>query len=87
MGGMPAGELASDIVIRALTPLEAAPPDIDAAGRAAQGDGRRRTERIRAAGESDEANDGMGTTVTALLLAGDQIALLHVGDSRGYLHA
>jgi protein phosphatase len=27
----------------------------------------------------------MGTTVTALLLSGDQLALLHVGDSRGYL--
>jgi protein phosphatase len=27
----------------------------------------------------------MGTTVTALLLAQDQITMLHVGDSRGYL--
>ena len=27
----------------------------------------------------------MGTTATAVLLSGDQLALLHVGDSRGYL--
>ena len=29
----------------------------------------------------------MGTTVTAVLLAGDRVALLHVGDSRAYLLA
>ncbi|HEY7225516.1 MAG TPA: protein phosphatase 2C domain-containing protein [Micromonosporaceae bacterium] len=33
----------------------------------------------------DENTEAMGTTVTALLLAHDQIALLHVGDSRAYL--
>jgi len=84
IGGMPAGELASDIAIRALTLLEAAPPDIEplTALRKAIAAA---NEQIRAAGESDEANDGMGTTATALLLAGDHIALLHVGDSRGYL--
>ncbi len=84
IGGMPAGELASDIAIRTLTPLEAAPPDIEpltALRKAIEA----ANEQIRAAGESDEANDGMGTTATALLLAGHQIALLHVGDSRGYV--
>jgi PPM family protein phosphatase len=83
MGGMPAGELASDIVIQALAPLDGRTHDdpltalrhaVDSAN-----------ARIRKATESDRAQDGMGTTVTALLLSGDRIGLLHVGDSRCYL--
>ena len=45
-------------------------------------------QKIRHVTDADLESDGMGTTVTALLLAGDQLGLLHVGDSRGYrLHA
>jgi protein phosphatase len=40
---------------------------------------------IRELIDTDENTEAMGTTVTALLLAHDQIALLHVGDSRAYL--
>lgn len=96
IGGLPSGELASDIVVRALAAL-----DDELAG-----SGRRRasvqvasdalsalTETVEAAnqqileaGESDTSHDGMGTTVTALLLSGDEVALLNVGDSRCYLH-
>ena|SRR5947209_709413 len=84
IGGAPAGELASDIVIRTLTRLESAP---DAGTvlddlRVALDDANR---QIGAAAEADPARQGMGTTLTALLAAGDQLALLHVGDSRGYL--
>jgi PPM family protein phosphatase len=47
------------------------------------------TARIRAAAAQDDANRyGMGTTVTAVLFDGDDFgraALMHVGDSRGYL--
>jgi PPM family protein phosphatase len=85
VGGMPAGELASDIVIRALAPLaesQASGDDLLRALRAAVDDANR---QIREASEADPATDGMGTTVTALVLAGDQLALLHVGDSRAYL--
>ncbi len=85
VGGMPAGELASDIVIRALAPLagsEATGDDLLRALRDAVDDANR---QIREAGEADPATDGMGSTVTALVLAGDQFALLHVGDSRAYL--
>ncbi len=42
-------------------------------------------ERIEAAVADDDARDGMGTTVTALLLSGDRLAALNVGDSRCYL--
>ncbi|HEU4346873.1 MAG TPA: protein phosphatase 2C domain-containing protein [Actinoplanes sp.] len=84
MGGRPAGELASDILIQALSVVEEAAgtgeplQDLIAALQTAN-------ERIEAAVSDDAARDGMGTTVTALLLAGDRVAALNVGDSRCYL--
>jgi protein phosphatase len=89
IGGLPAGELASDAVMRALAGLEDGPADqlalpalraaIEAANR-----------EIAEAGRIDPVRDGMGTTVTALLLsgpgeAGPELVLLHIGDSRAYL--
>ena len=84
IGGMPAGELASDIVIKAIAHLDEAPPAGDpvAALVAAVATA---NEQIRVACESDESHDGMGTTVTAMLLCGEQMGLMHVGDSRAYL--
>lgn len=84
VGGLPSGELASGIAIRALIGLDDAPPHgdpLDALGDAID----RANEEIHDAGRADEAHGGMGTTVTALLLTGDQLGLLHVGDSRCYL--
>jgi protein phosphatase len=92
IGGMPAGELASEIAIRTLAPLEEEPDVIDPVSRlraAAEAANR----KIREATESNPATDGMGTTITALLLAdvpsdhrgAGTIGLLHVGDSRCYL--
>jgi serine/threonine protein phosphatase PrpC len=84
MGGLPAGELASDILVRALAVVDDAPDsdeplqDMLAALQTAN-------ERIEAAVKDDDARDGMGTTVTALMLAGDAVAALNVGDSRCYL--
>ncbi len=85
MGGLPAGELASEILVRALAPLDDLPDGVEPlpALRAAVGVA---NERIRAAADGDEAREGMGTTVTALLMAGDRLALLNVGDSRCYLY-
>jgi serine/threonine protein phosphatase PrpC len=84
MGGLPAGELASDILVRALAVVDEMPDSgeplqdlIAALGRA--------NERIEAAVADDDARDGMGTTVTALLMSGDRVAALNVGDSRSYL--
>lgn len=84
MGGLPAGELASDLAIGAMLALEEQPERGGPCVRmraAAQ----HANELILAAVEAEPANDGMGTTLTALLLAGDQMALLHAGDSRCYL--
>jgi serine/threonine protein phosphatase PrpC len=84
MGGLPAGELASDILVRALAVVDDMPDtgeplqDLLAALRTAN-------ERIEAAIADDGARDGMGTTVTALVLSGDSVAALNVGDSRCYL--
>ena len=71
MGGLPAGELASDILVRALADVDAKPDSgeplqdlIAAVGTA--------NERIEAAVADDDARDGMGTTVTTLLLSGDR---------------
>lgn len=84
VGGMPAGELASDIVVRMLAPLDQATGH-DEPVRALRDAVDEANREIREAAEADPAHDGMGTTVTALLLAGGKLALLHVGDSRGYL--
>jgi PPM family protein phosphatase len=84
MGGLPAGELASDILVRALAVVDDMPDtteplqDMLTALQTAN-------ERIEAAVKDDDARDGMGTTVTALMLAGDAVAALNVGDSRCYL--
>lgn len=83
IGGAPAGEKASHLVVRALATLEAAqPPDPSAALIEAITVANR---HIMETAHSDPANEGMGTTATALLLADDQATLLHIGDSRAYL--
>ncbi|MEV4410602.1 protein phosphatase 2C domain-containing protein [Catellatospora sp. NPDC049609] len=83
VGGSPSGEVASKIVIETLAPLEQDPaqhgPDVLLETLAVA------NGRIRAAIEADPASDGMGTTLTALLLGPEHAILLHVGDSRAYL--
>jgi serine/threonine protein phosphatase PrpC len=95
IGGMPSGELASSIVVHALADLDAelvgsGPTRVSMPVREALSALKETVEvanqQILEAGESDTSHDGMGTTVTALLLSGDEIALLNVGDSRCYLH-
>jgi serine/threonine protein phosphatase PrpC len=41
-------------------------------------------EQIKIVADEDPALAGMGTTLTALFVEGESIALLHVGDSRAY---
>jgi PPM family protein phosphatase len=79
IGGLPAGEQASGIAIEALAHLETSEvADAEAA----------LARAVRQANATISAQAGeMGTTVTAVLLAGHRIALVHVGDSRAYLLA
>lgn len=84
MGGLPAGEVASEIAIRALATVEWAPEGCEPL--TVLGDAVASANRqIRAAIEADPARQGMGTTLTAAMLRDGQLALVHAGDSRAYL--
>lgn len=84
MGGHAAGEVASQLVIAALAHLDDDEP---------RGDLLAKLERAVHEGNAAIADqvelhpdlDGMGTTLTGILFAGDRLGLVHIGDSRGYL--
>jgi len=84
MGGMAAGEVASNIVVGALAPLDedVSSSDLVDALRAAIGQA---NQQLRDAVESNPALEGMGTTLTAMMFSGNRLALVHVGDSRAYV--
>ena len=84
MGGHAAGEVASAVAIASLAPLDEDAPGadlLDALRDAAE----TANSRLREMVDADGALDGMGTTVTAMLWAGNRFGVLHVGDSRAYL--
>ncbi|MDY3128376.1 MAG: protein phosphatase 2C domain-containing protein [Corynebacterium sp.] len=83
MGGHAAGEVASQIMISHLQQLDKDPGDNDMLallGNVAAEANWAIAEHI---GKHPETN-GMGTTLTAMLFNGEQMAVCHVGDSRGY---
>lgn len=84
MGGHAAGEVASKVVIAALAPLDDDEPGADLLGqlRGAVLAGNGAISELVA---SDPDLDGMGTTLTAILFAGNALGLVHIGDSRAYL--
>ncbi|MDP9168744.1 MAG: protein phosphatase 2C domain-containing protein, partial [Actinomycetota bacterium] len=84
MGGHAAGEVASQLVIAALAHLDDDEPGGDLLSQlnAAVHEG---NSAIAAHVEADPELEGMGTTLTAILFAGNRLGLVHVGDSRGYL--
>jgi PPM family protein phosphatase len=86
MGGHAAGEVASAVAIAAIAPLDAQnltdSEDMLDALAAAVASARNTLHDMSV---SDPAVEGMGTTLTALLWAGAQVAVCHIGDSRAYL--
>ena len=84
MGGHAAGEVASQLVIAALAHLDEDEPRGDLLSQlndaVHQGNA-----AIAGQVETDPELDGMGTTLTAILFAGNRLGLVHIGDSRGYL--
>lgn len=84
VGGSVAGEIASNIAITALTPLDS-DDSITDPREALRDATRRANSELRSAIEADPSLAGMGTTLTALLWTGDTLALAQLGDSRGYL--
>lgn len=84
MGGMAAGDVASNIVISAIAPLDDdVPPDnlIDI-WRGAIGAA---NLQLRETVESNPRLDGMGSTLTAMLFSGSKLGMVHIGDSRAYM--
>jgi protein phosphatase len=84
VGGAAAGEIASSLVIAELAPLNDREPGDDLLGELREAVARGNAAIARHVAGHPE-HDGMGTTLTALLFAGDRIGLVHVGDSRAYL--
>ena len=84
MGGHAAGDLASKVVISTLAYLDEDRPHDDLIGslRDATADA---NQHLRDLVAEDPNLDGMGTTLTAFLFAGNRIGVVHVGDSRAYL--
>ncbi|MCL2889121.1 MAG: Stp1/IreP family PP2C-type Ser/Thr phosphatase [Eggerthellaceae bacterium] len=81
MGGHAAGEIASEIAIRAL--VEHAPTNADA-----EALGQAVVEANRAVMQAvleGRGEPGMGTTMTAAILEDEHLVIAHVGDSRAYL--
>ncbi len=84
MGGHAAGEVASQLMIAALAHLDDDEPGGDLLGKLENAV----HEGNSAIADQVELNpdlDGMGTTLTAILFAGDRLGMVHIGDSRGYL--
>lgn len=84
MGGMAAGDIASNIVIAAMAPLDEDAPG-DALLDALRGSVETANQRLRETVEANPQMEGMGTTLTALLFSGTRAGLVHIGDSRAYL--
>ena len=84
MGGHAAGEVASAVAIATLAPLDADTSGIDMLQALADAIAEANAE-LKQITMTDPSTEGMGTTLTALLWSGEEVALCHIGDSRGYL--
>lgn len=83
VGGNVFGEVASEVVVAAISYLEdriyLKDPDAELSEAASYAN-----ERLARAIDEDRARAGMATTLTALRLDGSSLLILHVGDSRAY---
>lgn len=84
MGGHAAGEVASSIAVATIAQLDEEPagPDLLDALAASIDEA---NFRLRQMVDGDDALEGMGTTLTALLFAGSRVGIAHIGDSRAFL--
>jgi serine/threonine protein phosphatase PrpC len=84
MGGMAAGDVASNLAIAAMAQLDEDVPG-DALVDALRGAVDTANQHLRDAVDANPALEGMGTTLTGILFSGTKLAMVHVGDSRAYL--
>lgn len=81
LGGHEAGEIASNLAIEKIQAYAPKRPDGAALMRAVQ----RANDTVIKAAEEGMGKPGMGTTVTAAIIADGKAAIAQVGDSRAYL--
>ncbi len=81
MGGAQAGEVASRIAVESFQPglEDAAEPEAALAALALAANA-----RIHELSHSNAEQAGMGTTLTAVYVGAEEVAIAHVGDSRAY---
>jgi protein phosphatase len=84
MGGMAAGDVASNIVIGTMAPLDEDVPG-GALLDALRGVVDTANQQLRDTVDANPAMEGMGTTLTAMLFNGSKIGMVHIGDSRAYM--
>ena len=85
MGGHAAGEVASAVAIASVAALDGSTaPNGDLLG-ALKEAVHSASDTLHQMASADPAVEGMGTTLTAMLWAGQGYALCHIGDSRGYM--
>jgi serine/threonine protein phosphatase PrpC len=82
MGGAQAGEVAAGIAAEA---FETQLPDSGTPEERLTRVASEANRKIYELAKKDSSRSGMGTTLTAALLADDEISIVHVGDSRAYL--
>src|SRR3954454_1348642 len=82
MGGAQAGEVASRLAAESFDTVQRGTESPEAYLRAIAKTANARIHRVS---QSDKSRSGMGTTLTAALVEGDEVGFAHVGDSRGYL--
>jgi protein phosphatase len=84
MGGHAAGEVASSVAVATVAALDEDAPGPDLIDRLSVAVSQA-NDVLRDMVVGDPALEGMGTTLTAMLRSGSRLALVHIGDSRGYL--
>lgn len=86
MGGAAGGQVASSTAVESLAELDGSrfqdQREAEEAMRTAVEDANR---AVRRTADGDPGLEGMGTTVTAVMVDGDDVYVGHVGDSRAYL--
>jgi PPM family protein phosphatase len=84
MGGHAAGEVASAVAIASVAALDGSVRGGDLLG-ALKEAVHSASDTLHQMASADPAVEGMGTTLTTMLWAGQGYALCHIGDSRGYM--
>ncbi|WP_029291371.1 PP2C family serine/threonine-protein phosphatase, partial [Cellulomonas sp. HZM] len=86
MGGHAGGDVASSVALAAFAPLDGESHGSDDALDRLETALEEARDEIVARSEAEPELAGMGTTVIAILRAGNKLAMVHLGDSRGYLY-